>query len=110
MVPQSDEFMVRFLRAAKFDYEAAHARIRSYYAMQVAAAELFTNLDKVRPVFEDGCLTVLKDRTATDEAVVVFVPGRWNTEKYLFDDIMAAFILSVEQLLREERNQVRTGC
>ena len=107
MIPQSDDFMLRFLRAAKFDYEAAHTLIKAYYALQVSAPELFaTELEIVKAVFDDGVLTVLPNRTATDDAVIVFVPGRWSTEKYTFNDIMAAFVLTVEQLLREERNQV----
>lgn len=86
MVPQEYAFGLRFLRATKFDYDAAHQLIINYYKVQTASSELFTGLQSCSKSFESSVLTVLPSRTESNEAIVVFLPSRWDTDKYSFGD------------------------
>ncbi|KAI1300135.1 Alpha-tocopherol transfer protein-like [Halotydeus destructor] len=105
-VPKDSEFLLKFLRGAKFDYEAAATLAKNYYTIQKNSPELFNNLSKFSQVIDDGVVTVLPKRTGHDEAIIVFVPGRWNTDSYNFDDILAAMVASAEELLLDQRNQI----
>ncbi|XP_033730024.1 alpha-tocopherol transfer protein-like [Pecten maximus] len=82
-----DAFLLRFLRAKKFDYDRAFQLIMNHYKMKVENRELFTNFrpSAVKHVLDDGVTGVLSSRDKEGRRVCIFRPGWFNkVEKVLY--------------------------
>ncbi|KAM9296860.1 alpha-tocopherol transfer protein-like [Gastrophryne carolinensis] len=103
-----DSFLLRFLRARKFDYDRALQLLVNYYSCRKGWPEVFTNLkpSAVRPVLDSGFLTVLPDTDAEGRRVVCIRPGRWNPRDYPITENVRAIYLSLEKLIESEETQV----
>lgn len=103
-----DAFLLRFLRAKKFDQERAYAQLLIYYRMQKENPDVFENLTpkKVRYLLEAGVTGVLKDRAPDGCRVVIYRPGCWDPDKGPLADVIANNFLSMRKLIEEEETQV----
>ena len=74
-----DAFLLRFLRAKKFDYDRAFNLIIRHYEMKADERnkQLFTNLRpaSIKHVLEAGVTGVLPNRDKFGRRVIVFRPG-----------------------------------
>lgn len=72
-----DTFLLRFLRARKFDQERAYKQLIQYYQTRKENPDVFENLTPKRVQFllEAGVATVLQDRAPDGSRVIVFRPG-----------------------------------
>lgn len=72
-----DAFLLRFLRARKFDYDRALQLLVNYYSCRKGWPELFTDLkpSAVKPVLDSGFLTVLPLCDMEGRRVVCIRPG-----------------------------------
>lgn len=110
MVPGDDSFALKFLRANRFDYEEAHRMVKAYYRFQTSVSpELFvteTLESRIGQVFQDNVLVVLPKKTIDGQPIVVCTPGLWNPDNYSFDNLLAAFVVSLEILISSPANQL----
>ena len=82
-VPTDDKFLLRFLRAKKFDHERAMECIHNMYRMRVANQELFKTMrpSAVRPGLDAGVFTVLPGRDKEGRRILVTRTGMLNCSK-----------------------------
>ena len=61
-----DAFLLKFLRARKFDYDRAYELLINYYTIRASNADVIGHVspNSVEHVYNSGCITVLphKDR------------------------------------------------
>lgn len=72
-----DAFLLRFLRAKKFEYDRAYNLLLSHFQMKKENPKLFENLcpSAVKHVLEAGITGVLRHRDKEGRRVMVFRPG-----------------------------------
>lgn len=101
--PLDDCFLLRFLRARRFDYDGAFCLLCDYYRLHRSNPELFPPVANLKPLFEANLLsTVTGGRSNLDESVFLLRLGRWDPRKFSFDDILAAAIKVMEWLTAED--------
>lgn len=103
-----DAFLLRFLRAKKFDYDRAFQLIMTHYRMKLENRELFTNFrpSAIKHVLDDGVTGVLPSRDLEGRRVVVFRPGRWDPARYGLDDVFRTNFMTLSKLIQDEETQV----
>ena len=72
-----DAFLLRFLRAKKFDQERAFSQVLTYYRMRKENPDIYENLTprRVQHLLDGGLIGVLKDRAPDGSRIIVFRPG-----------------------------------
>ena len=75
--PTDDAFLLRFLRARKFDYERAYQLLVNYYTVRAENPDVFKDFkpSTIKHVLEDGVSTFLPKRNKDGQAVLFFRPG-----------------------------------
>ncbi|XP_077473579.1 alpha-tocopherol transfer protein-like isoform X4 [Stigmatopora argus] len=103
-----DAFLLRFLRARKFDYDRALRLLLNYHAGRTAWPEVFRGLrpSAVKHVLDAGFLTVLPRPDPDGRYILCLRPGRWKAEHYPFVDNVRAVYLTLEKLVQAEATQV----
>ncbi|RUS72045.1 hypothetical protein EGW08_020192, partial [Elysia chlorotica] len=105
-------FLLRFLRARKFDQEAAFQLVINYYKARRDEGEIFNDLkpSRVKHVFESGYCTALGITDRQGAVVILDKPGSWDIDRFSELDLIKADVLTIEKLIAEERNQVHGFC
>ncbi|KAI1233342.1 hypothetical protein IHE44_0004514 [Lamprotornis superbus] len=127
-----DAFLLRFLRARKFDYDRALQLLVNYHTCRRTWPEVFSNLkpSAIKPVLESGFVTVLPHRDPQGRHVVCIRPGtqsrvslspssrrvwakslfpalyRWTPSNYPITENIRAIYLTLEKLIQSEETQV----
>ncbi|XP_066908793.1 alpha-tocopherol transfer protein-like [Halyomorpha halys] len=115
---QTDEFLLRFLRARKFDEDRAFKLLKGYLSAKKRDPELF----RLSPALEDvvhlghGWQCVLSGRTKKGQAIFVSRPGKYNiiSEKskrggkqaMVVEESFRTNVLALEWSLLEEMTQL----
>ncbi|KAK3602090.1 hypothetical protein CHS0354_029513 [Potamilus streckersoni] len=107
-IPTDDPFLLRFLRARKFDYDRAFKLIMKHYQMKVENEDLFRNLrpSAVKHVLDAGITGVLPHRDRKGCRVIIIRPGLWEPDSFSLDDIFRTNFLILSKLIEEEDTQV----
>ncbi|XP_046573182.1 alpha-tocopherol transfer protein-like [Haliotis rubra] len=103
-----DRFLIKFLRARKFDQERTYSLIINYYTMKKENEDIYTNMTPkcIKPLLDTQLVTVLPKPSKLGETVIVFRPGRWDPEKYPMEDIYRASFLINSAVVESEEAQV----
>ena len=103
-----DKFLLRFLRARKFDEERAFELLCTHLEFQKDNKSYFQglSLSELRNVLKEGFPGVLASTDSNGSRVMVLFPGRWNKDLFTFEEIVKSLILTMEELLAEEETQV----
>ncbi|XP_025088912.1 alpha-tocopherol transfer protein-like [Pomacea canaliculata] len=103
-----DTFLLRFLRARKFDQENAYKQLIQYYQTRKENPDVFENLTPKRVQFllEAGVDTVLQNRAPDGSRVIVFRPGKWDPDKCDMATVIGSNHLTLSKLIEEEETQV----
>ncbi|XP_015220212.1 alpha-tocopherol transfer protein-like isoform X2 [Lepisosteus oculatus] len=103
-----DAFLLRFLRARKFDYDRALQLLLNYHASRRLWPEVFRDLrpSAVRHVLGSGFLTVLPRPDPQGRFILCLQPGKWKPSDYPFVDNVRAIYLTLEKLIQPEETQV----
>ena len=107
LLDNSDEFLLRFLRARKFDHKKALRMLKNYHSQQKNWPDVYDKVKNpylVKHVFDAGCFVVLTGKAIDGSAVCIGCPGK--VENAQFTDFAAALTISIDQILKEERNQI----
>ncbi|CAH1397420.1 unnamed protein product [Nezara viridula] len=115
---QADEFLLRFLRARKFDVEKSFKLLKSYLSAKKRDPELF----QLSPAVEDivhlsqGCQCILRGRTKKGQAIFVSRPGKYNLisdkskrggrQAVTVEEAFRTNVLALEWSLLEEMTQL----
>lgn len=111
-----DPFLLRFLRARKFDYDRALQLLVNYYGCRKGWPEVFTNLkpSAVKPVLDSGFLTVLPHTDTEGRRIVCIRPGMIKRLLFLYVEsqnrtclVSMGFVLmaiSINLLVKRDRN------
>jgi len=100
-----DSFLLRFLRAKKFDHENALQMLTNYHTQSFSWPEVFRkvkDLSLVKKAFESGCCFVLKGRAKDGSIICVSRIGKFKC----ITDWLAVLIITYEHLLEEELVQI----
>ncbi|MEQ2197568.1 hypothetical protein XENOCAPTIV_000419, partial [Xenoophorus captivus] len=103
-----DAFLLRFLRARKFDYDRALQLLLNYHAGRKAWPEVFQDLkpSTVKHVLDLGFLTILPRPDPNGRYILFLQPGKWRPNDYPFVDNVRAIYLTLEKLIQPEETQV----
>ncbi|ODM90665.1 Retinaldehyde-binding protein 1 [Orchesella cincta] len=105
---QDDKFLIRFLRARKFDINKTVSLINHYYNMRLENAELFENLcpESVSHVLSQEIQAVLQKRDSQGRQVFVFRAGKWDPDLVSLDDIFRSNYIFLEEMTSSEETQI----
>ncbi|XP_043945947.1 alpha-tocopherol transfer protein-like [Protopterus annectens] len=103
-----DAFLLRFLRARKFDYDRALQLFVNYHSGRRGWPELFDNLrpSAIKAVLDLGFVTVLPHPDPDGRRVICLRPGRWMPHNYPIIENLRALYLTLEKLIQSEETQV----
>ncbi|CAG5133155.1 unnamed protein product [Candidula unifasciata] len=107
--PRTDvRFLLRFLRARKFDQERSFQLVKNYYDIRVQFPEMCSDLkpSRVRHVFDDGFIEVLKHRDNEGCRVIILRPDNWDPDRYPAADILKAIYMTFAMISEDEDTQV----
>ncbi|XP_055978090.1 alpha-tocopherol transfer protein-like isoform X1 [Sorex fumeus] len=103
-----DAFLLRFLRARKFDYDRALQLLLNYHGCRRSWPEVFADLrpSALRHVLASGFLTVLPHADPRGCPVLCLRPDRWVPSSYPITENIRAIYLTLEKLIQSEETQV----
>ncbi|XP_033126855.1 clavesin-2-like [Anneissia japonica] len=106
----SDDFLLRFLRAGKFDRDRAFGILCNYYTFRkkykVTPEMLCAENSAIQQALLDGFPGVLNDLDAHGRRVLLFNAINWEFWLYSYKEILKALLLSLEFLVEDENVQV----
>lgn len=104
---ESDEYLLRFLRARKFNLDEALDQLIKYSDFERSWPEVFDkvqNPDSVKYVMKEGEFIALNKKALDGSAVCISQLG--VAENVSIDTHLACVIITLNHLLKEEQNQV----
>ncbi|XP_004698059.1 alpha-tocopherol transfer protein-like [Echinops telfairi] len=103
-----DAFLLRFLRARKFDYDRALQLLVNYHGCRRSWPEVFTNLrpSALKDALASGFLTVLPHTDPRGCHILCLRPDRWIPSSYPITENIRAVYLTLEKLIQSEETQV----
>ncbi|XP_063239563.1 clavesin-2-like isoform X2 [Bacillus rossius redtenbacheri] len=103
-----DAFLLRFLRARKFDVRKAFHMLQRYYVMKLRCPELFKvpRPSEKMHILEMQAQNMLEDRDALGRRVYVFRVDRCDAANVSIEDIFRTNVLALEHIADEPETQV----
>lgn len=101
-------FLLRFLRARKFDVAAAFQLMKNYYRNRHENPDLFKDLHPSRDkrLFELQCQSFLEDHDPEGRKIFVLRMGNWNPDVCSLDDLFGPSTMMWEHVLEDPRTQI----
>ncbi|CAI8011460.1 Retinaldehyde-binding protein 1 [Geodia barretti] len=101
-------FLLRFLRARKFDVDRATLLYCNYYKFRHKYADLLGDMHPrvVDHVLRSGLMGVTDLRRRDWSVAIQLCPARWDSDTVPFTDNFKTMILLLEKLIEDEENQV----
>ncbi|XP_069698217.1 alpha-tocopherol transfer protein-like [Periplaneta americana] len=106
-----DSFLIRFLRARRFDPEKAHRLMVNYYKFKENNPEIHNDVKpmNMRFIGDDDVLSVLPYREQTGRRMMIYRIGNWNPSNYTVEEVFKATVIVLELAVLEQRAQILGG-
>ncbi|KAM3602329.1 uncharacterized protein V6R79_002134 [Siganus canaliculatus] len=105
-----DGFILRFLRARKFNHFEAFRLLAQYFEYRQQNLDMFKNLKATDPgikqALKDGFPGVLSNLDRYGRKILVLFAANWDQSRYTFVDILRAILLSLESMIEDPELQV----
>uniref|UniRef100_A0A667YY02 Clavesin-2 n=1 Tax=Myripristis murdjan TaxID=586833 RepID=A0A667YY02_9TELE len=105
-----DAFILRFLRARKFNHFEAFRLLAQYFEYRQQNLDMFKNLKATDPgikqALKDGFPGVLANLDRYGRKIMVLFAANWDQSRYTFVDILRAILLSLESMIEDPELQV----
>ncbi|KAA8582887.1 hypothetical protein FQN60_015433, partial [Etheostoma spectabile] len=105
-----DAFILRFLRARKFNHFEAFRLLAQYFEYRQQNLDMFKNLKATDPgikqALKDGFPGVLSNLDKYGRKILVLFAANWDQSRYTFVDILRAILLSLESMIEDPELQV----
>ena len=103
-----DAFLMIFLRARRYNVEESFQLLSNYIEFRSKNAAIFENLSawQLHHVIEDGFPCVLPYSDQNGAQMIIIFAGSWDTDTYGTEEILKAFILSMERLIENDEAQL----
>ncbi|XP_035227204.1 alpha-tocopherol transfer protein-like isoform X2 [Stegodyphus dumicola] len=103
-----DAFLVRFLRAKKYNVQKAFNTLRNFYTFKVRYSKVLTDFkpSEVKTVLEMNNLLIVPRRLPDGTAVGILRMGDFDMDKATSDDFVAACFVCTEIGIEPEATQV----
>ncbi|XP_076254963.1 alpha-tocopherol transfer protein-like [Rhynchophorus ferrugineus] len=107
-VPNTDEFLLRFLRARKCNSKKAFQMLQRYYLMKLKCPELFACPlpSECSKTIELQAQNMLTHRDQWGRRVYIIRVDNFDSSKVSIDDIFRTNILALEHVVREPETQI----
>ena len=108
---KDDAFILRFLRAKKFDQEKALKVLINWHKVQKDYETIFARMKSptlLQPLVDSECLYILPDCSKDGACAMHYRPGLLKTVNIW--DLMAYSVYSMEKVLEEEKYQITGIC
>ena len=108
LVRSDDGFILRFLRAKKFNQQKALKCLHNHHAVKKEFQEVFEKVHNptvLQPIVDRGILSVLDGKTVEGASIFMYRPGLLDKDVNLYD-LMAYGVLALEKILEKEENQI----
>ncbi|CAL1273965.1 unnamed protein product [Larinioides sclopetarius] len=109
LVSRSDDaFLLRFLRARKFDYTRSFTLLQNYYMMRVKHANIFKDFtpSALKHVHQLNLQGFLPYRDPEGRAIFVFRGGLWDPSLCSADDLFRANVICLEKQIDDPLTQI----
>ncbi|XP_046620963.1 alpha-tocopherol transfer protein-like isoform X2 [Neodiprion virginianus] len=106
-----DAFLIRFLRARRFNVNKAHRLVVNYYNFKDDHPDIHRGLNplEMRHIGDDDIMTVPAYRTQCGRRMMIFRIGNWDPRKYSIIEIFKATVVVLELGVLEPRAQILGG-
>ena len=107
LIRQDDAFILRFLRARKFNQEKALKMITNYHVQTASWPEVFNRVKNpalMKNTLDVGVVLPLKGRAKDGSAIVIGRPGIGENPDVL--DLYASIFITMEKMVEDEEIQV----
>lgn len=105
-----DAFVLRFLRARKFDTFEAFKLFGRYFEYRQTYPNIFkdfnTSEQGVKEALYDGIPAVLENTDHFGRKIIVLYSANWDNSRYGLAAIYRAILLTLEKLIDEEESQI----
>ena len=103
-----DEFLLLFLRACRSSVDASFELLCKYHIFREKNSSIYQNLSawQLHHVIEDGFPCVLPYSDQNGVKMMVIFAGGWDTDTYGTVEILKAFVLSMERLIKDNEVQM----
>lgn len=108
LLRDDDGFILKFLRAKKFNQEKALTVLQNYHSIRREMPKVFDKVNNpttLQSIVKKGVLIMLDGRATDGSSLSVYRPGLLGKQHNLYD-LMAYCVISLEKLLEDEANQV----
>ncbi|KAL3280645.1 hypothetical protein HHI36_003881 [Cryptolaemus montrouzieri] len=107
-VPDDEEFLLRFLRARKFDSKKAFNMMQRYYLMKLKCPELFgySLPSEFEKVFDLQAQNMLPDRDLEGRRIYIIRVDYFDSSQVTIEDVFRTNILALEHIVKEPETQV----
>ncbi|XP_022083427.1 alpha-tocopherol transfer protein-like isoform X2 [Acanthaster planci] len=105
---QDERFLLRFLRAKKFEVDRAFKALVKYYELHKKHPDFFQDYKKssIKHVLDDGFPMVLSSPDPEGRPIVALRTINWDTNNYGAVDIVKALFMVMEDLMEAEEAQI----
>ncbi|XP_033104263.1 alpha-tocopherol transfer protein-like [Anneissia japonica] len=105
---RDDRFILRFLRAKKFEVDRSFKTLVKYYELKEKHPDFFKDYkpSSIAHVLDDGFPVVLDLPDNDGRPILALKVSKWNASEYNIIDIAKAVFMAMEMLIESEKNQI----
>ncbi|CAD7086529.1 unnamed protein product [Hermetia illucens] len=105
---RDDAFLLRFLRAKKFDVEKAYRMLLKYFSMKQHSAELFrvSPISQLHELLKMQMQYMLPNRDSNGRQIYIFRVEKCDPYKCPVESVFRSNVLALENAVREPETQI----